>query len=97
MHICKGDISYECSQIKTYTFKETLVICFSIFEPVSHTDIAKILEDNTFYFHDEIFGVSYIYNENTKLVGLRIDYNADATCKITIKLIKGDEENERKI
>ena len=97
MHICKGNISYECSQIKTYTFNETSVIRFSIFEPVSSHELAKLFEDDTFYFYDDIYNSKILEINNTQLVGLRIDYNANSTCKITLKLIEGADDNASKI
>lgn len=97
MLICKGDKSYQCSKIKSFTVVGTQGIIFSILEPISHTDIANLFEDNTFYFYDDVLQRGLPYTNNTKLVGLRIDYNADSTCKIIIKLTKGAVENEGNI
>ena len=97
MLICKGDKSYQCSKIKSFYVGETQGILFSILEPVSHTDIANLFEDNTFYFYDDVLNGRLPDTNNTKLVGLSIYYNADSTCKITIKLTKGAVDNEGKI
>ena len=97
MLICKGDKSYQCSNIKSFKTVGTQGIIFSILEPISQTDIANLFEDNTFYFYDDVLQRRLPYTNKTKLVGLRIDYNADSTCKIIIKLTKGAVENEGNI
>lgn len=88
MLICKADKSYKCSKIRTYTTKSISNIRFSILEPITPSDIADLFDDNTFYFYDDEFDLRLIETNGTKLVGLRIDYNEDSTCKITIKLLK---------
>ena len=94
MLICKGDKSYKCSKIKSFTVGETQGIEFSILEPISSSDVVNLFEDNTFYFYDDVLNGILPYTDNTKMVGLRITYNADSTYKITIKLIKGVVDNE---
>ena len=72
----------------------TLGVNFSITEPISPQDAVSLLEDNTFYFYDDETESRLTDTDDTELVGLRIQYNADSTCKITIKLNKGDVDNE---
>lgn len=88
MLICKGDTSYKCSEIRKKSLGFTRSIQFSILETVSPTDVVNLFEDNTFYFYDDILGGMLIETNDTKLVGLRITYNADSTCNITIKLTR---------
>lgn len=97
MLICKDDKSYQCSKIKSFEVVGTQGILFSILEPISPTDIANLFKDNTFYFYDEMLNDRLQETDNTKMVGLRIYYNADSTCRITIKLTKGAVDNEGKI
>lgn len=98
MLICKGEKAYKCSKLKLFELEETQGIIFSILEPVFHTDIANLFEDNTFYFYDDVIKGRLPDTNNTKLVGLRIDYNDDSTCKITIKLTQeGVVDDESKI
>ena len=97
MLICKDDKSYQCIKIKSFEVAGTQGILLSILEPVSHTDIANLFEDNTFYLYDDILQCRFPDTNNTKLVGLRIEYNADSTCRIIIKLTKGDVDNESNI
>lgn len=97
MLICKGKKSYKCNNVKWFIVGETLGAVFSILEPISPTDIANLFEDNTFYFYDEMLNDRLQETDNTKMVGLRIYYNADSTCRITIKLTKGAVDNEGKI
>ena len=94
MLICRGDTAYRCSEIKTYSVGETKLYVFDIFDNVSHAEIADLFADNTFYFYDEAFECRMIEISNKKLVGLSITYNDDSTCKIRIKLKKGDVGNE---
>jgi hypothetical protein len=88
MRVCNGDISYACSKLKTYIVEATRCIEFDIFDAVSPDDVKDLFTDNVFYFYDEIDG-RLPDTDNTKLVGLRIFYDADSTCKIRIKLTKG--------
>ncbi len=46
----------------------------------------RIWADDTFYFYDGVINGRLADTDNKKLVGLRIVYNADSTCKIIIKL-----------
>lgn len=85
MLVCKDTIAYKCSEIKRHNIGNIHGLQFSILEPISHTDIANLFADNTFYFYDEILNIYFPYTSN-KIVGLRIEYNADSTYKITIKL-----------
>lgn len=94
MLICKGDKAYKCSKIKTFSVGEIQGIQFSILEPISHTDIANLFEDNTFYFYDDVLDGRMVDTNNKKLVGLGITYNADSTTKIIIKLTKGVVDDE---
>jgi hypothetical protein len=88
MLICKGEKSYKCSKIKTFSVEEIQGIEFSILEPVSSTEIANIFEDDTFYFYDDVLKGRMIETNNKKMVGLSITYNADSTTKIIIKLTR---------
>ena len=89
MQICKGEKSYKCSEIKTFTTGETQVIKFAILEPVPHTEVVNLFDDNTFYFYDDVLNGRLIETNDKQLVGLSIIYNSDSTCNITIKLKKG--------
>lgn len=89
MLICKGEKSYKCSKIKSFTVGETKGMEFSILEPVSAVDVVSLFEDDTFYFYDDVLQGRLPDTNNTKIVGLRITYNEDSTYKIIIKLIKG--------
>jgi len=86
MLVCNGDLSFECSKLKTNIIGATQCVQFDIFAPVSPGDIEKLFADDTFYFYDEILNGRLPDTDNKKLVGLRIVYNADSTCKIIIKL-----------
>lgn len=88
MLICKEDISYKCSKIKTDTVGETFCIRFSILEPITSSDIANLFKDDTFYFYDDVLNGRLPDTDSAKLVGLCIIYNTDLTCKIIINLIK---------
>ena len=88
MLICKGEKSYKCSDIQTFTDDETQNIKFSILEPISHNEVINLLEDNTFYFYDDVLDGKMVETNDTKLVGLSITYNADSTCNIKIKLTR---------
>ena len=94
MLVCNGNLSFECSRLKTSTVGGEQGIRFDIFEPVSPDVIKALFADNTFYFFDEILNGRLPYTDNTNLVGLCIDYNADSTCKIRIKLTKGVVDDE---
>ena len=85
MLVCNGDLSFECSTIKTNIIGATQCVQFDIFAPVSPGDVEKLFADDTFYFYDEILNSRLPDTDNKKLVGLRIVYNADSTCKIKIK------------
>lgn len=88
MQIINKKYFYKCSKIRTKTFGNKQTIKFSILEKVSSYDIARLFEDNAFYFYDEVLNSRMIETYNTKLVGLSITYNDDSTCDIKIKLIK---------
>ena len=94
MQICNGNIAYKCSNIKTNTVGETEVVRFTILEPISTADVAKLFEDNLFYFYDDVLNGRFIETNNKKLVGLSITHNADSTVDIKIKLTKGDVYDE---
>ena len=89
MKICKGEKSYKCSEITTYSIGRTQCIDFSILEPISQADVVNLLDGDTFYFYDDVLNGSLIETNDKQLVGLSITYNADSTCNITIKLKKG--------
>lgn len=97
MRIRKGDTSYKCSAIKTNDFRNTRIIQFSILEPVPPVDVAKLFENDTFYFYDDVLNGRFVETINTKLVGLSIKYNEDSTIDIRIKLTKGVVDNEGQI
>ena len=90
MLICKGEQSYKCSELETFSIMGTKGLIFSILDPISPNGVANLFEDDTFYFYDELLKGKLPDTNNTKLVGLNITYNADSTCNIKIKLIKGD-------
>jgi hypothetical protein len=95
MLICNGDLAYECSTITTDTVGTTQCVEFDIFASVSPDDVRVLLAGDTFYFFDEILNGRLPVTNNTKLVGLRIDYNADSTRKILIILTqKGVVDDE---
>lgn len=95
MLVCNGDLSFECSKLKTNSIGATQCVQFDIFAPVSPGDIKNLFADDTFYFYDEIINGRLPDTDNTKLVGLCINYNADSTCKIKIKLTqKGVVDDE---
>jgi hypothetical protein len=86
MLVCNGDISLECSILRTYTVGDAICVKFDIFKPASPEDIKALFADHTFYFHDEILDGRLPVTENKIIVGLSIDYNAFPTYKIKIKL-----------
>ena len=94
MLICKDGVAYKCSDFRSKTLGDIWEIEFDVFEPVSHSDVANLFSDNTFYFYDDVLKGRFADTNNTKLVGLRITYNDDSTCNIKIKLTKGDVDNE---
>ena len=94
MLICKGDKSYKCSKIQTSTLLDIETMEFSILEPISQNDVTDIFDDNAFYFYDDVLNGRLPDTDDIKIVGLRIKYNADSTCNITIKSIKGVGSNE---
>ena len=94
MLICKGEKSYKCSQIETMSVGEIQCIKFAILEPVTPMEMAKLFDDCTFYFYDDVLNGRMIETNDKELVGLSIKYNADSTYEITIELIKGDGCNE---
>ncbi len=97
MLICKGEKSYKCSKIRTRIIGDRKIIQFSTIEPITSCDVANLFEDNTFYFYDDLLKGRLPDTKNTKMVGLFIEYNADSTCKISLKLIKGDVIDESKV
>lgn len=94
MLIRKGEKSYKCSKIRTRVIGDRKVIQFSIIEPITQRDVVELFENNTFYFYDDLLKGRLPDTDNTKMVGLCIEYNTDSTCKITIKLTKGDGFDE---
>lgn len=94
MLICKGDKSYKCSDVKTSTLIDIETMQFSILEPISQNDAVDLFDDETYYFYDDVLNGRMVDTNNKKIVGLRIKYNADSTCDITIKSIKGVVDNE---
>ena len=86
MLICNDTLSFECSIPNTDTAAGGQCLVFDIFKPVSPGAVKDLFAGNTFYFFDEIVNGRLPYTDNTDLVGLRIEYNADSTCKIRIKL-----------
>lgn len=94
MLICKGEQAYKCSQIKTRSVGEIHCIDFSIIEPLSPVDVAKLFDDDTFYFYDDDFNSRMVETNDKTVVGLSIKYNADSTCDIKIRLAKGDVYDE---
>jgi hypothetical protein len=67
---------------------------FSVLEPISQNDVIDLFDDDTYYFYDDVLNGRMVDTNNKKIVGLRIKYNADSTCNITLKLIKGVGSNE---
>lgn len=94
MLVCKGDLSFKCSKLKTNIIGATQCIQFSILDSVFLDDVKNLFVDNTFYFYDDVIKGRLPDTNNTKLVGLRITYNADSIINITIKLTKGVVDNE---
>lgn len=94
MLICKGDTAYKCSQISRFAVGKLKYIHFSILEPVTHTELTILFTDNIFYFYDDVLKEKLSDTNDTKLVGLSITYNADSTCDILIKLLKGVVDND---
>lgn len=86
MLICKDNVSYKCSNLKTSMLGETHNIKFSIVEPITPMEVSRLFTDDTFYFYDDVLGGRFIETNNKKLVGLNIKYNDDSTCDILIKL-----------
>lgn len=87
MLIYKDDVSYKCSNLKTSMLGETHNIQFSIIEPITPMEVARLFTDDTFYFYDDVLKGRMLETNNKKLVGLNIKYNDDSTCDIFIKLI----------
>ena len=94
MFICREGVAYKCNDFRSKTIGNILGMEFDILEPVSHSDVANLFSDNTFYFYDDVLKGRFVDTNNTRLVGLRITYNDDSTSNIKIKLTKGDVENE---
>lgn len=94
MLICNGDLSFKCGKLKTSIMGETQCVQFDILDSDSPDNVKKLFANNTFYFYDEVINGRLPYTDNTKLVGLSITFNANSTCNIKIKLIKGDVKNE---
>lgn len=94
MLICKGDKSYKCSELRESSVGNTRKIRFSITDSVSPAEVKELFVDTTFYFYDELLKDKLTLSNNTTLVALSIQYNADSNCKITIKLKKGVVDNE---
>ena len=94
MLICKGEKSYKCSEIKTFTNPCSESMRFTITGPITHADVAELFGDDTFYFYDDLLQGIMPYTKDTKLVGLSITYNADSSCEIIIKLKKGVVDDE---
>ena len=90
MLICKDDIALKCSELKERVSGDIRTIKFSIFDNIPQHKLIKMFEDTTFYFYDDILGGRLIETNDTKIVGLRITYNADSTCDIQIKLTRKD-------
>ena len=94
MLICKGDKSFKCSKAQSSILLDTEIMEFSILEPISQNDVVDLFDDDTYYFYDDVLDGRMTNTKNNKIIGLRIKYNADSTCNITLKLIKGVVEDE---
>jgi hypothetical protein len=88
MLICKDYTAYKCSNIRTFSNGRVQGIKFSILEPVTPIEIAKLFEGNTFYFFNEETNNRMAETNDKNLVGLSITYNDDSTLDITIKLTR---------
>jgi hypothetical protein len=97
MQIRKRDKSYNCTEVEIKPLNAIFRCLFSITEPITSSEIADLFEDTTFYFYDDVSGVRLTETNNTKMVGLRINYNADSTCKIEVRLKKGAVDNESQV
>lgn len=94
MLVCNKNLSFVCSRVKTDTVEEIRRLRFTVYGPVSPADLKELFSDDAFYFYDKTSG-RMPDTDNTEMVGLRIDYNADSTCKIIIKLTqKGAVDDE---
>lgn len=88
MLICKSDKAYRCSNTEHKSYDEIRSVQFSILDQLSPAEVKEIFEGDNFYFYDDVLGGRLIDTNGKKLVGLRITYNADSTCNITIKLTR---------
>lgn len=95
MIVCKGDTAYKCTQLRTEEIRNMLLIHFSILEPVSRDEIVDMFTaDKSFYFYDNVLNRRISAMNDGIIMGLVIRYKADLTCNITIKLKKGDDNDE---
>lgn len=95
MIVCKGDIAYKCTELSIEELRKMVLIHFSIIEPISRDEIVDMFtEDKSFYFYDDVLKGRMLVTNDKKMVGMRIGYNADSTCSITIILTKGDDDDE---
>ena len=93
MQVYKGDKKYNCSNIKINTTSDITKIEFTLYDKLHPMDIAELFTENRLYFYDDIIKGEILGIQNRKIVGLRITYNADSTCKIIIKT-KGANDDE---
>lgn len=95
MIVCKGDTAYKCTELRTEELRNMLLIHFAILEPISRDEIVDMFNaDKTFYFYDNVNNCRISTTNDEKIMSLVICYKADLTCNITIKLTKGDDDNE---
>lgn len=94
MLICNKNASFRCNKLTAFTAGAVQVMHFAVLDSVSPEAIKNIFADANFYFYDDLLNGRLPDTHDTKLVGLRIDYNADSTCTISIKITKGDVDDE---
>lgn len=92
--ICNGSISCRCGALSSAENAFAKFIIFNTEEPLPQTDAEALFGDDSFYFYDETLQEKLPATVGMKLVRANIKYLEDSSCFITLKLIKGDVDNE---
>ena len=95
MIVCKGDTAYKCTEPRIEEVRNLLLVHIGILEPITREEIVDMFTaDKSFYFFDDVLNCRIPVIKDEKIIGLVIRYKADSTCNVTIKLSKGDDEDE---
>ena len=95
MIVCKDDTAYKCTEPRIKEERNILLVHIAILEPITREEIVDMFTaDKSFYFYDDVLNCRLPVIKDEKIIGLIIQYKVDSTCNVTIKLSKGEDEDE---